>query len=341
MRIGINPEKTNKEIVIENYHRIIIPVYIPHFNDYFKNSLEVFKLCLESLLLTVHSKTRITIYNNNSHAIIKRYIDDKYKESNIIDQVFHSKENVGKINAILAASKGNLEPLITITDADVLFKNGWQNATENIFINFPEAGVVSPVPLSKLLYGHSANNWFYGFFKGNLSFQKVIDSEAMHKFDVSLGNKELIYNTNHLENYLVLKNKKNNTEAVMGCGHFVATLNREVFDKGSNEPAFIKIVGGVEDKFIDIPNETLGFLRLATKDNFAYHMGNFTEKWMYEEFDSLIKETSNGIDSSKFKFKSHNKISRLLGKVILKLIKKKSINHFVLKKLGLANPTNY
>ncbi|MFK8060229.1 MAG: glycosyltransferase family A protein [Polaribacter sp.] len=340
MRIGINPEKNNKELDIVNYHRIIIPVYIPHFNDYFKDALEVFKLCLESLLLTVHTKTRITIYNNNSHQKVKDYIDKKYEDSFLIDQVFHSKENVGKVNAILAASKGNLETLITITDADVLFKNGWQKACEDIFINFPEAGMVSPVPLSKLMYAHAANNWYYGFFKGKLSFQKVLDSEAMHKFDVSLGNDKLQYNNNHLENYLVLKNK-NKDEAVMGCGHFVATLKRAVFDKGSNEPAFIKIVGGVENKFIDNPNEDLGFLRLATKENLAFHMGNATEDWMFKELKNLTKEDSQGEETNKFNHRKISKSGRFVGKMILKIVRYKKFNHFFLRKLGLKNPNNY
>lgn len=121
MRIGTNPEKNSKKLTVENYHRIIVPVYIPHFEGYFKEAFEVFQLCIESLLLTIHEKSRITIYNNNCHEEVKKYIDEKYLNSEFIDQVFHSKENLGKINAILAASKGNLEPLITITDADVLF----------------------------------------------------------------------------------------------------------------------------------------------------------------------------------------------------------------------------
>jgi len=147
--------------------------------------------------------------------------------------------------------------------------------------------MVSPVPSSKVFKMFTANNWYYGFFKGKLAFEKVEDPDAMHKFDLSLGNKELMYKPIHLEKYLVLKNKKG--AAVMGCGHFVATLKREVFDKGSNAPAFIKIVGGVERKFIDTPNEELGLLRLATKGNYAYHMGNSTEPWMFDEFNSLVK----------------------------------------------------
>jgi hypothetical protein len=340
MRIGTNPEKKKNKIPIDSYHRVIIPVYIPHFNGYFKDSFNVLKLCLDSLLKTVHLKTRITIYNNNSDRIVKNYIDKKFEESEILDQVFHSKVNVGKINAILAASKGCIEPIITITDADVLFKNGWQKATETIFINFPEAGMVSPVPLSKLLYAYTANNWYYAFFKGNLSFEKVIDKEAMRKFDISLGNSNLHYNIEHLESYLVLKNKSN-FEAVMGCGHFVATLKRDVLDKGSNEPALIKISGNIVGKFIDRPNENLGFLRLATKKNFAFHMGNNTEEWMYEEYRKLQQETSYGINAKEFKSRNISRNERLIGKLILKLVKYKKINYFFFKKIGLKNPKNY
>ncbi|MCF6182888.1 glycosyltransferase family 2 protein [Lutibacter sp.] len=339
MRIGQNPEKENKDIKIENYHRIIVPVYIPNFEGYFSNSLDIFKLCIESLLLTVHAKTRITIYNNNSHKLVKEYIDLKYSESKFIDQVFHSKENLGKINAILAASKGNLEPLITITDADVLFKNGWQKAVEKVIVNFPEAGMVSPVPSSKVYKMFTSNNWYYGFFKGNLLFQNVIDAEAMHKFDLSLGNDKLMYKPIHLKKYLVIRNKKNKQEAVMGCGHFVATLKREVFDYGSNKPAFVKIVGGVERIFIDTPNEKLGLLRLATKENYAYHMGNKIENWMYEEFSKLKTHTiDNSYKATDFKFKPVSKIGMLIGKLLLKIISRSSLLEIkLLNYLGLDN----
>lgn len=341
MRIGTNPEKNNKHLTIENYHRIIVPVYIPHFDGYFEETFEVFKLCIESLLKTVHKKTRITIYNNNCHQLVKDFIDEQYESSIYIDQVFHSKENLGKINAILAAVKGNLEPLITITDADVLFKQGWQASVENVFVNFPEAGMVSPVPSSKALTNYTSSTWFYGFFRGKLAFQDVLDPEAMHKFDLSLGNKELMYKPIHLEKYLVLKNKKNLAEVVVGCGHFVATLKRDVFDKGTSEPAFIKIVGGVEGKFIDIPNDKLGYLRVATKGNFAYHMGNKTEQWMFDIVSDLTPEIYNGIDSSKIKDRKIGFFSRKIGSLFLRLISNKKTRPLFLKSLGLSNTLNY
>lgn len=338
MRVGFNPEKENKEIVLENYHRVIVPVYIPNFEGYFADLFEVFRLCLDSLLLTAHNKTRITIYNNNSHPEVKAYIDEKYQESGLIDQVFHSKENLGKINAILAAAKGNLEPLITITDADVLFKKGWQEAVEKTFLAFPEAGMVSPVPSSKVYKMFTGNNWFYGLFKGKLAFEKVEDPEAMHRFDLSLGNKELMYKPVHLEKYLVLSNKSTGGKAVMGCGHFVATLKREVFDKGTNQPAFIKIVGGVENRFIDFPNEKLGLLRLATKENYAYHMGNHTEEWMYEEFKELDPKDKpiTAFSGKEFVFQPVSGWGQSVGGKIKQLLDRKKINLLVLGKLGLT-----
>lgn len=343
MRIGLNPIKDNAEIKIENYHRIIVPVYIPNFEGYFKEAFEVFKLCIESLLLTIHDKSRITIYNNNCHPEVKKYIDEKYQDSIFIDQVFHSKENLGKINAILAASKGNLEPIITITDADVLFKHNWQKAVEDIFINFPHAGMVSPVPSSKAINHYTANNWGYALFKGKLYFDDVLDPEALVRFDDSLGNVNKLYKPIHLKKYLVLKSKENKTEAVMGCGHFVASMRREVFDKGTSEPAFIKILKGVETKFIDYPNENLGYLRLATKDNFAFHMGNVVEGWMYQEYQVLKESNKNStkLDSSNFKGKSMNRLSIKFGRFVNALIARKKIRKIIYNFLGLKSNEEY
>lgn len=333
MRIGINPAKENNELKPDNYHRVVIPVYIPSLEeDYFKDSLHIFKICLESLLLTAHKKTRITIYNNNCCNEVKKYIDEKYQEVEAIDQVIHSKYNVGKINAILASVKGNIEPLITITDADVFFKNGWQEACERVFIGFPEAGMVSPVPNPRLFNTSNSNNWYYGVFKGKLRFEKVYDSQAIIKFYNSIGIKKSELKPIHLDQNLVLYNKDRSEKAIMGCGHFVATLRREVFDKGSSDPAFLKIVGGVEGKFIDIPNEDLGYLRLATVGNFAYHLGNKVEFWMNNEFNLLSK---NNNDPSNLIIQQAVGKKSLIGRFLSNLIRVKTMKKLILYSFGL------
>lgn len=342
MRVGSNPEKFNKEIKNSVYHRIVIPVYIPNFEGYFKNAFEIFQFNIESLLLTVHEKSRITIYNNCSNSKTKNYIDSLYAKHETIDQVFHSKQNLGKINAILASVKGNLEPLITITDSDVFFKHDWQKEVESVFINFPNAGMVSPVPNSKAYKSFTSSNWYVGFLgKGKIKFEKVKDPIALKKFEESLGERVKIFSPLHFEKYMVLNVK--GEKAVMGSGHFVATLRREVFDLGSNSPAFIKIQGGVENKFIDIPNEKLGYLRLSTLNNYAYHLGNVSEKWMQEEFDNLKLGNPNSPvqNINLLEGKPLNKWKNYLGKAIKRIL----LNSFFKKKyfqlIGLKDGSNY
>jgi len=185
MRVGINPEKENKNLTIEAYHRVIIPVYIPNLNeDYFKDGLQILKYNIESLLATIHSKTRISIVNNNCCNEVTAYLKKKYVENFCIDQLLNSKINLGKVNAINAVVKGNLEPLITITDADVLFVQGWQQEVEKVFLEFPNAGMVSPVPSSIGYRGEFLNStYFYGFLKGILYFKEVKNPDLWKELD--------------------------------------------------------------------------------------------------------------------------------------------------------------
>ena len=66
MRVGFNPHKDQEESISEYFHQVIVPVYIPNFEGYFKDSFIIFKLCLQSIFDTTHNKTFITIVNNGS-----------------------------------------------------------------------------------------------------------------------------------------------------------------------------------------------------------------------------------------------------------------------------------
>lgn len=285
MRIGINPEKADNELVLNSYHRIVIPVYIPNLTDpYFKDGLKILKLCIDSMLLTIHDKTKVSIINNACCSDVSDYLDQVYNQNPCIDQLLKSKINLGKVNALYAAIKSNLEPLITVADADVMFLNNWQGAVENVFSAFPEAGMVSPVPSSTAYRGKYVNSsLYYALFKGKLKFKKVQNPKGLIKFQESIG--RIMYNDTHLEKYLVLSNKK--SEAVLGCGHFLATLRSEVFHYSPSHNCQHKIIGGSENKYIDEPNDKAGFLRLSTLGNYGYHLGNRYEPWMLEEMEEL------------------------------------------------------
>ncbi len=144
MRIGLNPHKDQPITDAAFLHQVVMPVYIPHFEGYFEKSFEVLQLSLQSLFQTVHDKTCITIVNNGSCEAVVLYLNQLQKEGKI-HEVVHTT-NIGKVNAILKGLVGHDAELVTITDADVLFLEGWQQETYAVYTNFPKTGVVSIVP---------------------------------------------------------------------------------------------------------------------------------------------------------------------------------------------------
>ena len=267
MRLGFNPNKDQETANLTYSHQIIIPVYIPIQNDYFKNSLAILKLCLESLFLTTHKKTFITVVNNGSCDEVKNYLQELYSEKKIHEILETS--NIGKLNAILKGIVGHNFPLITITDSDVLFLNGWQKATYSIFENFPKAGLVCPTPSSRSLRTYTSNIYWDNFFSKKLAFSKVKNPLALKNFAISVGNPDF-YNTAHLEKYFTVASNSN--KAVIGAGHFSGTYRVEIFNSLETKYSNYKLGGDSESKILDIPVVKKGLWRLSTEDNYAYHM---------------------------------------------------------------------
>ena len=54
-----------------------------------------------------------------------------------------------------------------------------------------------------------------------------------------------------------------------------------------------------------------GFWRVSTSENFTYHMGNSTEKWMYDKLDKL-EVLNQLIEEPKLKDNKVNKIANWL-----------------------------
>ena len=105
MRIGFNPNKDKILTASEYFHQVIVPVYIPNQEGYFKDSLQVLKYCLESLFKTSHNKTYFTVVNNGSCAEVKNYLDSLYQEEKL-QELIHTT-GIGKLNAILKGLTGH------------------------------------------------------------------------------------------------------------------------------------------------------------------------------------------------------------------------------------------
>lgn len=334
MRTGYNPNKDLKEKEEKYYyHRIIIPLYIPNFEGYFATSFEIFKLSYSSIKKTIHKRTSISIVSNGCCKEVNDFLISLLDLEEIHELIINTF-NIGKLNSILKGVSGGNETFLTITDADVLFLNGWQNAVENIYINMPKAGVVCTTAGSRS-YGKDLGMMYFDyFFTNKLSFRKVKDKQALIEFTKSIGAADF-YNDVNLDYYLTLKN--NHCEAVAGAAHFTATYRGDIFNKLDIKHSDYKLGGTSEFLILDEPPLKQGFYRYSTTDNFTFHLGNVLENWMIEREQSLVQNNFEPCTSPKLPVVRENKIKYLFVKNIFsRIIFNKRVVFFVLVLKGLS-----
>lgn len=288
MRSGENPVKSDHSLVTNYNHRVIIPVYIPNLNGYFADGLKILKICLESLLHTIDDQTAVTIINNASCSEVSEYIKNLFDDGRI-DALLNYRENKGKIDSVMSVIRGSYEPFITISDADVLFLNGWLEAVNMVFSQFPNAGMVSPTYIPNLYKSFNSSTWLYGLLRRRIKKIKFKNNEGVLKFYESVG-WDIKKNKKYLLHNYALFSRDRSFYALIGCGHFVATYRKEVFTFSPSYPIYRKLPNGMENYYIDIPVDIGGYLRLATSHNYTYHLGNKYENWMNESFNKIISQ---------------------------------------------------
>ena len=320
MRIGINPNKEIHQEPSEFLHQIIVPVYIPNEEGYFIDALKILKICLNSLLNTVHDKTYITVVNNGSCENVVNYLDELFLKKRI-KELIHT-DNIGKINAVLKGLSGNNIELVTITDADVLFLSDWQSETIKIFSKIPKAGVVGIVPQLNMYRSNCDNVIFDNLFTKHIKFLSVINPEGIINFYESIGwGRD--YNQDYLKLGLGLEYKS--LKCFIGAGHFVATYKKDIFEEVLSYIGGKK-VAGIGEIYIDNKALEKDYWRLTTHDNYAYHMGNIYEDWMNKPtINNSISDYSN------FNFDKRKKVSSIRYFFKNRLFKKVIFTKWILK----------
>jgi hypothetical protein len=339
MRKGKNDSKDAYLKLKKAYHRIIIPLHIPDEKEYYAQSYQIFEMCLASIHKTTVNDVVISVICNACSAEVLERVFKLYNDGEL-DEFIVVREGIGKINALLKSLRTAEERLITITDADVLFLNGWEEEVIHTFEAFPKAGVVSPVPIFRRHNNLTHNIWVDFLFSKKLRFTKVKNPEAMTRFANSIGWPWL---DEKYKDIILTLSGRNNTKAVVGSPHFVGTYKREVFVALPNENSNFQLGGDSELKYTDEPVVKCGGYRLATEDNYGYHIGNTLEDWVLEEYKQLKFESKRELQPN-LKILTPSKISytlksRLFQKLVtfrpiliaflrLKGVPKNKLKHF-------------
>ena len=334
MRSGKNLSKNKLLEITPCKHRVIIPLYIPSTEGYYKDSLEVFKLSIRSVRKTSTSYIKISVVSNGSCLSVNEALFEMQSQ-NEIDELIIESEAIGKINSILKALRTAEERFITITDGDVLFLNKWEEEVIKVFKAFPKAGMVSPVPLFRTHQRYTSNVWLKYLFSPKLKFLPVKNPEAMTRFANSLG---WSYLNDKLKDVILTLKASNNTIAVVGNAHFVGTYKREIFELLPKSNSKFKLGGSSEKLYTDLPVVKSGGYRLATYDNFAYHIGNTLENWIVKEFNDLKNQQKAEVDLEKVSDLQKSSFNYFISeKLFSKLFYIKRVKKHLLKMKGLNN----
>ena len=332
MRIGDNISK-EKEIPKRNCnHRVIIPLYIPDNQDYYKDAFQIFEMTLVSIQKTSLYHNLISVISDNCSPEVNQKLL-ALKENNLIDELVIESQNIGKLNAILKVLRTVDEDFITITDADVLFMNNWDKEIFKVFSSFPKAAVVSPVPVFRNQMSYTANIWIDHLLSNKIAFKPVKNPEALEKFAKSIGWNSL---EPRFKDVIVTLQADNKNLAVVSAPHFVATYKKEYLKNIPQENSKFKLGGNSEGKYLDKPPFELDGYRLSTYDNYAYHIGNRIEDWQkifFNELKDVKKEVLidfKNVKTGKSVFKN------IFEKVFLKTISNRKIYNFLLIKKGLS-----
>ena len=333
MRKGDNQSKETIISISASDHRVIIPLYIPNQEGYYKDSFKIFESCLFSLIKTSVTKLKVSVVSNSCCYLVNDRLLQLQKQG-YIDELIIEKEAIGKINSILKALRTAQERLITITDADVLFCNGWEEAVVKVFKSFPEAGAVCPVPVFRKQLSYTSNIWMRYLFSKQLYFRPVKNPIAMEKFAQSLGWFSL---ENRFKDLICTLKAKDGTIAVVGCSHFVATYKREVFEKLPKRNSEFLLGGNSEGLYLDIPPLKMGGYRLSTYDNYAYHLGNHWEPWMEEEQRQINEVAKKDANYHRINDLGYSPIKYFTAfKIFEKIFKNRNIYNFILTKKGIS-----
>jgi len=319
LRNGINPEKLKNETLPVFLHRVIVPVYIPNLKEeYYLNHMEVFEKFLGQLIKTINPKTTaITLINNNSCDEIAGLIN-KYPSA--VDKLIWYGENKGKVFPVLQEARSAAEPFITITDADVLFYEGWEQAVFKVFASCPKAGVVAPLPSPALAFYENTAVFSDQYLTGGIAYQKILSDADAELYLAGMGNDSLLNRENRKYSWKERQYVLKNANALVGCGHFVATYRRELF-KGKYDYPKIKFNNGLEREFIDSLSDEKGYYRLSTVETYAYHMANNLDE--HSRSFSLKKENKLSEDLVKrASYSIRSPLPWVLRKLMFRIIKR-------------------
>ncbi|MBI3165815.1 MAG: glycosyltransferase family 2 protein [Chloroflexi bacterium] len=188
MRKGQNPAKFVKDVARPERITAALLNYIPFLSGFYAETLDVLKVCLESMRKDAGLPFDLMVFDNGSCAEVRDFLV-KEKDEGRIQYLILAEKNMGKggaWNVMLAGAPGEI---IAYTDADVLFSPNWLKRSVDILETFPNVGMVTARPFrTPPEFYESTLKWARE--NATLDEGQFIPWETFLEFNLSLGQTE-------------------------------------------------------------------------------------------------------------------------------------------------------
>lgn len=270
MRVGQNPIKAIERIAPPASVTAVVISYVPFLSGYYAYSLDLLKLCIHSLRETTQDQADLMVFDNGSCAEVRDFLLVE-QSAGSIQYLTLSERNLGKPTAwnfSFAAAPGEF---VAYADSDVFFYDGWLLASLDALSAFPQAGMVTAMPiLTPEKYSTATVKWAKKPPGVKVERGELLPWEDFWRHARSLGDTEQDARRFYAENPAVRLSYRGK-RYYAGAAHFQFTARKSVLQEVLPIPAD-KPMGRV--RLLDEAINAKGYLRLSTEDWYVQHLGN-------------------------------------------------------------------
>jgi glycosyltransferase involved in cell wall biosynthesis len=270
MRVGQNPAKSMQDVPQPEKITVAVVVYIPFLSGYYEHSLDVLKLCLDSLRDNADLPFDLMVFDNASCAEVRDYLAGE-QAAGLLQTLVLSEKNIGKAGAwnhLFGAAPGEF---IVYADSDVYFYPGWLSPQIKTLEALPQAGMVTGMPmLTPEEFSTSTVKWAEENKDIQLERGQLLPWEDFWRHAGSIGSPEEKARQFYADNEAIRLTQAGQSYYI-GASHFQFAARKAVLQEVLPIPSK-RPMGQV--RLLDIAINDKGYLRLCTGQWHVQHIGN-------------------------------------------------------------------